>query len=105
MRARIPHVPGSFARVAAAIGQTAILGAIVLVRVEGREVIRDVTVACADADHGEAVVRAVRGLEGVAVEAVSDRPPPWRVQPRGGAGRGRGGGGRRGGERRRLLAA
>ena len=34
---------------------------------------RDVTVACADGDHAEAVVRAVRDLEGVQVDSVSDR--------------------------------
>ncbi len=49
------------------------LGAIDLVRVESREVVRDVTVACVDSGHAEAVVRAVRGLEGVRVDSVSDR--------------------------------
>jgi malate dehydrogenase (oxaloacetate-decarboxylating) len=74
MRARIPQVPGSFARVAAAIGQTgAILGAIDLIRVERGVVIRDVTVSCADSEHGERVVEAVRDLDGVDVESVSDR--------------------------------
>jgi malate dehydrogenase (oxaloacetate-decarboxylating) len=74
MRARIPQVPGSFARVAAAIGQTgAILGAIDLIRVERGVVIRDVTVSCADSEHGERAVEAVRDLDGVDVESVSDR--------------------------------
>jgi len=71
---RLPQQPGSFARVAAVIGGAgAILGAIDLVSVEHGEVIRDVTVACADAAHGEAVVAAVRTLDGVAVESVMDR--------------------------------
>jgi malate dehydrogenase (oxaloacetate-decarboxylating) len=74
MRARLPQLPGSFARVAAAIGNTgAILGAIDLVRVEGGMVVRDVTVSCADSEHGDAVVDAVRGIEGVTVEGVADR--------------------------------
>jgi hypothetical protein len=48
MRVRQRQRPGAFARVAGAIGETgAILGAIDLVRVEGGEVVRDVTVACA----------------------------------------------------------
>jgi malate dehydrogenase (oxaloacetate-decarboxylating) len=74
MRVRDPQRPGAFARVAGAIGKIgAILGAIDLVRVEGGEVLRDVTVACVDSTHAEAVVEAVRRLEGVTVEHVSDR--------------------------------
>ena len=68
VRVRQRQRPGAFARVAGAIGETgAILGAIDLVRVEGGEVVRDVTVACVDAAHGEAVVEAVGGLDGVIV--------------------------------------
>jgi len=74
MRVRLQQRPGAFARVAAAIGETgAILGAIDLVRVERGEVVRDVTVACVDAAHGEAAVQAVGSLDGVTVERVSDR--------------------------------
>ncbi|MFZ0087858.1 MAG: malic enzyme-like NAD(P)-binding protein [Solirubrobacteraceae bacterium] len=74
MRVRLPQRPGSFARVAAAIGQTgAILGAIDIVRVERGEVVRDVTVVCAEAAQGEAAARAVGELEGVTVERFSDR--------------------------------
>jgi len=74
MRVRQRQRPGAFARVAGAIGEAgAILGAIDLVRVEGGEVVRDVTVACVDATHGEVVVEAVRSLDGVLVESVSDR--------------------------------
>jgi malate dehydrogenase (oxaloacetate-decarboxylating) len=74
MRVRLPQRPGSFALVASAIGhQGGILGAIDLVRVEGPDVIRDITVSCVDAAHGEAVVRAVEEVDGVSVQAVSDR--------------------------------
>ena len=74
VRARLRQEPGAFARVAAAIGETgAILGAIDLVRVERGEVVRDVTIACVDAAHGEAVANAVGQLDGVVVEHVSDR--------------------------------
>jgi malate dehydrogenase (oxaloacetate-decarboxylating) len=74
MRVRQRQRPGAFARVAGAIGETgAILGAIDLVRAERGEVIRDVTVACVDAAHGESVVQAVGGLDDVVVERVSDR--------------------------------
>ncbi len=74
IRVRIPQRPGSFARVAGVIGNAgAILGAIDLVRVEGHEVLRDITFLCADAAHGESVVNAVRSLEDVDVVSVSDR--------------------------------
>jgi malate dehydrogenase (oxaloacetate-decarboxylating) len=74
MRLHLPQAGGTFAGVAHAIAEThAILGAIDLVRVESNKVVRDVTVACGDSDHAEAVVRAVRELEGVHVDSVSDR--------------------------------
>jgi malate dehydrogenase (oxaloacetate-decarboxylating) len=74
MRLHLSQRGGAFARVAHAIAEAeALLGAIDLVRVEPDEVVRDVTVACVDAAHAEAVVRAVRKLEGVRVDSVSDR--------------------------------
>ena len=74
LRVLLDEHPGSFARVAGAIGSAgAILGAIDLVRVDDHRVVRDVTVACADSEHGEQVVAAVRALERVTVESVSDR--------------------------------
>jgi malate dehydrogenase (oxaloacetate-decarboxylating) len=74
LRFRQRQRPGAFARVAGAIGETgAILGAIDLVRVERGEVVRDVTVACSDAAHAEAVSEAVEALDGVTVDHVTDR--------------------------------
>jgi malate dehydrogenase (oxaloacetate-decarboxylating) len=74
IRARLPVRPGAFGQVAVAIGDTgAILGAIDLVRVERGTKIRDITVACVDAEHGERVVEAVRSVPDVTVESVSDR--------------------------------
>jgi malate dehydrogenase (oxaloacetate-decarboxylating) len=74
MRIELPQRAGSFARVAAAIGETgAMLGAIDLVRVERGSVVRDVTVACVDSGHAERVVAAVRAIDGVTVASVSDR--------------------------------
>src|SRR5215211_222816 len=74
MRLHLAQEAGAFARVAQAIAEAeAMLGAIDLVRVESDHVVRDVTVACVDADHSEAVVGAVRLLEGVDVASVSDR--------------------------------
>ncbi len=74
LRVRLPHQAGSFARVAGAIGgQGGILGAIDLVRVEDGIVLRDVTVAAMDSDHANAIVAAVRALDGIEVMSVSDR--------------------------------
>ncbi len=74
MRLHLPQQGGTFARVAQAIAETdAMLGAIDLVRVVSDVVIRDVTVACGDSAHAEEVVRAVRELDGVRVDSVSDR--------------------------------
>src|SRR5215212_1086061 len=74
MRLHLPQEGSAFAGVAQAIADTeAMLGAIDLVRVESQQVVRDVTVACRDADHAEAVVKAVRALDGVHVDSVSAR--------------------------------
>ena len=74
MRLRLPQRGRGFADVAQAIADAeAMLGAIDLVRVEADEVVRDVTVACGDSDHAEAVVQGVRALAGVRVDSVSDR--------------------------------
>ena len=74
MRLHLPQQGDAFARVADAIAATnAMLGAIDLVRVESETVVRDVTVACGDSEHAEAVVRTVRALDGVKVDSVSDR--------------------------------
>jgi malate dehydrogenase (oxaloacetate-decarboxylating) len=74
MRLHLPQHGDAFARVADAIAASgALLGAIDLVRVERDMVVRDVTVACGDSEHAEAVVRTVRDLDGVQVDSVSDR--------------------------------
>ena len=74
MRLHLPQQGTVFADVAHAIAEAAgLLGAIDLVRVEGDRVVRDVTVSCGDSEHAEAVVRAVRALDGVHVDSVSDR--------------------------------
>jgi malate dehydrogenase (oxaloacetate-decarboxylating) len=74
LRVRLSDQPGSFARLAKAIGdEGGSLGAIDLVRVEGPTKIRDVTVDAADTHHLERIVAAVRAINGVEVERVSDR--------------------------------
>jgi malate dehydrogenase (oxaloacetate-decarboxylating) len=74
LRVHLANRPGSFAQLAEAIAEAdGLLGAIDLVRVEEGKKIRDVTVLAADEAHIERIVAAVRALEGVEVEHVSDR--------------------------------
>jgi malate dehydrogenase (oxaloacetate-decarboxylating) len=74
IRVQLSDAPGSFARLAQAIGDAGgSLGAIDLVRVESHHKVRDVTVAAADEEHLQEIVQACRALEGIEVLAVSDR--------------------------------
>jgi malate dehydrogenase (oxaloacetate-decarboxylating) len=74
MRVRLPDRPGTFAQLATAIASVgASLGAIDLVRVEDDAKIRDVTVSCADEEHGERALDAVRQVPGIVVERSYDR--------------------------------
>ena len=74
VRVRIEDRPGSFARLAAAVGETgATLGAIDLVSAERVTKVRDVTVLAADATHLAKVVDAMRAVDGTEVLTVSDR--------------------------------
>ena len=42
-------------------------------RVEDTHVVRDISVLCADEEHGERVVDAIRAIDGIRVASVSDR--------------------------------
>ena len=74
VRVSLPQRGGEFARVAHVIAEErAMLGAIDLVRTDGDDVVRDVTVLCVNSEHSAAVVAAIRSLPGVHVDSVSDR--------------------------------
>jgi malate dehydrogenase (oxaloacetate-decarboxylating) len=74
LRVHLENRPGAFARLATTIGQAGgLLGAIDLVRVERGKKIRDVTVLAHDEAHLGRIVEAVRALDGIDVEHVSDR--------------------------------
>jgi malate dehydrogenase (oxaloacetate-decarboxylating) len=74
LRVHLDNRPGSFARLASAIGEAGgLLGAIDLVRVERGKKVRDVTVLADDEAHIGRIVKAVRAAEGIEVEHVSDR--------------------------------
>ena len=60
LRVHLDNRPGSFASVAATIGDAGgLLDAIDLVRVEDDKKVRDITVLATDADHVEEIVEAV----------------------------------------------
>jgi malate dehydrogenase (oxaloacetate-decarboxylating) len=74
LRVRLENQPGTFARLAEAVGEAGgLLGAIDLVRVERGTKIRDVTVLANDATHMDRIAAAVQEVEGVEVVNVSDR--------------------------------
>jgi malate dehydrogenase (oxaloacetate-decarboxylating) len=71
---RLADQPGSFARLAAAIGGVGgSLGAIDLVRVERSTKVRDIAVLATDAAQLDLIVTAIRGVTGIEVVHVSDR--------------------------------
>ncbi len=74
LRVHLADSPGTFARLAQAVAEAGgSLGAIDIVRVERRTKVRDVTVMAEDDQHLDRIVAAVRDLDGIDVEAVSDR--------------------------------
>ena len=75
IRVRLQNHPGAFAALADAVGEAeGLLGAIDLVRVErDHSWVRDVTVLAADGAHLERILDAVRAVDGIDVENVSDR--------------------------------
>jgi malate dehydrogenase (oxaloacetate-decarboxylating) len=74
VRVRLDDHPGSFARLAAAIGEVGgSLGAIDLVRVERGTKVRDVAVLAADASQLDRIVEAMGEVDGTDVVHVSDR--------------------------------
>jgi malate dehydrogenase (oxaloacetate-decarboxylating) len=74
LRVHLANRPGAFAALAAAVAeQDGLLDAIDLVRVEEGTKVRDITVLATDAEHIDRIVAAVRELDGVVVDHVSDR--------------------------------
>jgi malate dehydrogenase (oxaloacetate-decarboxylating) len=74
MRLEIRNRPGMLGRVTSAIGRAGgDIGAVDLVQVDARTIVRDITFNARDDRHGQAVVDAVRRVAGVRVVNVSDR--------------------------------
>ena len=74
LRLKLEDAPGTFAKVADAIGDAGgLLGAIDIVRVERGYKIRDVTVSAGGDEHLHRIAEAARAVDGVEVLRVSDR--------------------------------
>jgi len=74
IRVHLDDRPGAFADLARAIADAGgSLDAIDLVRIEPDKKVRDITVDASNAEHIEEIVAAVRAVEGIEVEHVSDR--------------------------------
>ena len=74
LRLRLEDAPGTFARVAEAIGEAGgSLGAIDIVRVERDHKVRDVTVSATNEAHLHRIAEAAHAVEGVEVLRISDR--------------------------------
>ena len=73
IRVVLKNNSGSLARLTAAVADTEGIGAIDIVRVEGGQLIRDITVYTYDQAHADRVVAAMNDLDEVDVLHVSDR--------------------------------
>ncbi|HEX9713523.1 MAG TPA: NAD-dependent malic enzyme [Actinomycetota bacterium] len=74
LRVNLENRPGSFGRLASAIGRAGgDLGAVDLVEHRGKIMVRDLTVKCRDEAHGRQIVAAAQRVPGVEVRDVRDR--------------------------------
>ncbi|HEY3238647.1 MAG TPA: NAD-dependent malic enzyme [Acidimicrobiia bacterium] len=70
----LSDVPGTFGRLAVAIGEAGgDIEAVDLIGHDGEFVIREITVKCGDVIHGEQVAAAVQQVPGITVRDVADR--------------------------------
>lgn len=74
IRCQIDNRPGMLGAIATAIGESGgNIGAIDIVRVDRKHLVRDITVRVQDELHGDRIVRRVNAIPGVVVTNVSDR--------------------------------
>ena len=74
IRVKILNRPGSLGRLATAIGRArGDIGAVDIVSAGHGVLTRDMTVNASSVAHGDEIVRAISGVEGVEVVHVSDR--------------------------------
>lgn len=74
LRLRLKHRPGQLARVATVVAEErALLGEITTLRIGEDDTVRDVTIETESEEQAAQVVEAVKRLEGVELQAVTDR--------------------------------
>ncbi|HWH44102.1 MAG TPA: NAD-dependent malic enzyme [Thermoleophilaceae bacterium] len=74
VRVEIDNRPGMLGQLAGAIGDAGgNIGAIDIIEPGEGELLRDITVFCADLDHWDAIVAAVRAIDGTRLVDVTDR--------------------------------
>jgi malate dehydrogenase (oxaloacetate-decarboxylating) len=74
IRCQIDNRPGMLGAIATAIGESGgNIGAIDIVRVDRKHIVRDITVRVQDELHGDRIVRRVNAIPGIVVTNVSDR--------------------------------
>jgi malate dehydrogenase (oxaloacetate-decarboxylating) len=74
IRCQIENRPGMLGTIATAIGENGgNIGAIDIVRVDRKHIVRDITVRVQDELHGDRIVRRINAIPGVVVTNVSDR--------------------------------
>jgi len=74
LRVELPNKPGLLGKVLTAIGkEEGIVGAVDIVRMQGEQSVRDITVDARDSEHGEQIADAVDELPEVRVLGFSDR--------------------------------
>jgi len=74
MRLAYPHRPGWIAKISAAVAEAGgAIAAIDLVHIHRGESLRDYSIECASPAQAQAVVEAVKRLDGVKVASVSDK--------------------------------
>ncbi len=74
MRLKFDDRPGQLGRITSAIGGAdGLIGAVDIVTVSGKHIVRDISVYARDTDHSDRIVEAVKGIGDVEVINVSDR--------------------------------
>ena len=74
VRVKIKNRPGALGRLTTAIGAASgDIGAVDIVSVGDGVLIRDITINAASVEHGEAIARAIRAVDGIEVINISDR--------------------------------
>ena len=74
IRLRLNHSPGLLAKVTVAIAEEGgNIGAVDIIRVEGKTILRDITIDTTGEEQSKSIANALEAIDGVEVVHVSDR--------------------------------